>query len=560
MTTAPKDLNLKGGKNRFKFQSFTEKLALINPDIIHKTGTTDHFQLTSSDDSYLKQGVLYWQELNCTANFAAFLREVLPLCTNFTLVTLNRDEIAKILLKYLDKKDNLSLEPFIHLTTLFARDLRGEFYQYFALFVDSFASLLSVCNDAKIIEQVFHALGYLYKYLRKQLIENFVDYYRQSSKLLADKHQYIRSFSAPGLGYLLRKLSPEQMSVALKEIALDVSNSMSAEFVEGMAITMFETVKGANHGFYSKAESIYGLFLKEFLNYPRNENVAECMDQLMMMIVLHSSSSDKIAYFLDLIINSMEASCIQDCQLQLRILFTAFSARKGTRTDGYAKRKLFDVLRSIKVQDDSKDCLDNFIKLCSSLIFGAGPSDLNDVSKFLDHIESELSSNNVSAWLYKVLFELEWSQATQLLLPRILSGLSKLENLKLLAYLLEAEKVDLSKLSTIVSHRRKIVLDQKVTVMLLKGLDREDWALYLIILKASELSAIDQTILVKKLKEKFLQEDFSDRTMGTKRLMEASQILNAISSFYSPTQSKDEIKANAMLMLANFSDYDFVLE
>ena len=186
---AAKELNTKGGENRFKFSSFAERVQNIDPNVMHRIGSTVPVE-PNEGDSYFREALQQWMDLNCTTHFSDFVQDVRGLVQTFPLVLFHKDKIVDILVRHLSVDDTLAYEPLISLTTFLARDLRSEFYPHFGKFIAVFTSLLRTYkDDAKLVESVFHGIGFLFKHLRKELVSDFQQAFRPGRQLL----QQIRS-------------------------------------------------------------------------------------------------------------------------------------------------------------------------------------------------------------------------------------------------------------------------------------------------------------------------------------------------------------------------------
>lgn len=81
--------------------------------------------------------------------------------------------------------------------------------------------------------------------------------------LLADKNHFIRSFSAPSLAFLLRKMPIDNVPQALTTVfdSLKVEANQAVHFIEALAIVIFEAVKGPQHGFHSHVSDFLCILL-----------------------------------------------------------------------------------------------------------------------------------------------------------------------------------------------------------------------------------------------------------------------------------------------------------
>jgi hypothetical protein len=64
-------------------------------------------------DSYFNCGLTQWKELNCTQDFAEFLKDIVSLVQTFNLVVFYKAEIVGILIKHLRKPHSQAYEPLL---------------------------------------------------------------------------------------------------------------------------------------------------------------------------------------------------------------------------------------------------------------------------------------------------------------------------------------------------------------------------------------------------------------------------------------------------------------
>jgi hypothetical protein len=174
---------------------------------------------------------------------------------------------------------------------LLAFDLRGDFQEHFANVISCLTDMLRSCraenNDAHrikvriyytlfryfitIAQSIFDCLGFLYKYLRKELTLNFGQTFDCVAPLLGESQQYIRSFAAPGLAFLIRSHTNVAFAIDLMLQSCMCKSRQDVNYLEGVAFTLFESIKGPRHTFHSKTREIIQTMLTHVVNLPNSD-------------------------------------------------------------------------------------------------------------------------------------------------------------------------------------------------------------------------------------------------------------------------------------------------
>lgn len=97
--------------NTFKFQPFSERIANIDVDVFHRVG---HKNENDSEGSgtYFHEALEKWGDLNLTESFEAFRKEI-PATHTLPQVLQQKDDIVAILIKYINLKNPLCLQPIL---------------------------------------------------------------------------------------------------------------------------------------------------------------------------------------------------------------------------------------------------------------------------------------------------------------------------------------------------------------------------------------------------------------------------------------------------------------
>ncbi|XP_061192168.1 small subunit processome component 20 homolog [Saccostrea echinata] len=252
-------------ENTFRFQTFTERIASVNIDVIHKI--RHHDDTPDETSTYFCEALQKWSELNCTEHFANFRKEISDQVQTFTQLVHHKEEIITALKKHLDIPESLALGPLLNLLVQLARDLQTDFYCYFHDFFDLLVGLLSKNGqNPEILESIFSALSYIFKFLWRYLVRDIKDVYQYFSTLLRkNNREYIVNFAAESFAFLMRKVKNHGELFDFLFLTL----VEAPETAEGVGRLLFEMVKGVQKQFHSCAQKTFPVVLSK---------LGECQD------------------------------------------------------------------------------------------------------------------------------------------------------------------------------------------------------------------------------------------------------------------------------------------
>ena len=161
--------------NRFKFQSFTQRIASIKIDVVHRIGETREVP-DEEQDTFFRECLAKWSELNCTQDFVNFHKDVNRLVQDLKQLLFYKDEVFEILCKHLSHSNSTCLDALLDLMAQLTRDLQYEIYPYFQRILDTLTDLLH-SHDADIIENTFVCLAFIFKYLWRYMIHDSREIY-----------------------------------------------------------------------------------------------------------------------------------------------------------------------------------------------------------------------------------------------------------------------------------------------------------------------------------------------------------------------------------------------
>uniref|UniRef100_H3CN87 UTP20 small subunit processome component n=1 Tax=Tetraodon nigroviridis TaxID=99883 RepID=H3CN87_TETNG len=243
-------------ENTFRFLTFAERLANVNIDVIHRIDRTGAY--AEEVETYFSEGLTKWRDLNLTAHFTTFLKEVSSKSQSFNMLVFHQNSIVESLKTHLSVKDSLAYQPLLDLVVQLARDLQTDFYPHFPDFFILITSLLDT-KDTELLEWAFTCLSYLYKYLWRLMVKDMSNIYSLYSTLLAHKKEHIRIFAAESFSFLMRKVP--DIDALLSHMFTDLEHH--PEKAEGAGQLLFEMCKGVRRMFHSCAANTFPVALRK---------------------------------------------------------------------------------------------------------------------------------------------------------------------------------------------------------------------------------------------------------------------------------------------------------
>ncbi|ORZ39335.1 armadillo-type protein [Catenaria anguillulae PL171] len=262
-TGSTRELATGGGANRWRFMSFHDRIKHVKIDVTQSAIALRHeADVDAADadaagmDSAFVASLAQWRELNGTAQFSAFAREVAPLAHSLAMVLYRKQQIVDAIVEHLAVDSANAYEPILSLTTSLAKDLRQEFFPYLGRVIAAILPILRL-RDSSVIEHGFQCIAYLLRYLQRDVLRNMAQVYDMLSPLLGHatvQKPYIRQFAAESLSFMLRKLKRDQVPVLIAHIfaSLDAeSHHTASQYAEAIGYLIAETVCHVNHTLHS---------------------------------------------------------------------------------------------------------------------------------------------------------------------------------------------------------------------------------------------------------------------------------------------------------------------
>ncbi|KAL8757737.1 MAG: hypothetical protein Q9199_001990 [Rusavskia elegans] len=291
---------------KHRFQSFSQRIAKLNIDPIHKTRRTDtEINEDHPTASYFKADLDRWKDLNLSENFSNFCREVSPLCDSLPQVLHYHADITSILTAYIRKGDPHALEPLLSLLASFAHDLASKFESHFSDAVTLVTSLAAKHSDVEVIEWSFNCLAWLFKYLSRLLVPDLCPLLRVMSPFLGKEPQkfFTTRFAAESMSFLVRKAAlvyhknqiplENAINFILDEVdQVEKQGRIVPLYYQGLKTLLVDAIKGIDRGLHSSGPTLYGCFAKGVLS----ESVAikgriEVLEGVTVGLIHHTEAS-----------------------------------------------------------------------------------------------------------------------------------------------------------------------------------------------------------------------------------------------------------------------------
>ena len=329
-----------------RFQPFSERIAKLRIDPIRrKRHADDHEGLTEETATYFGRRLEEWKDLNLSATFTSFAKEVTPLCDSLPMVIYHADALMDIMMSYIERGDELGMEPVLDLLAKFAQDLDVRFETYFARSVSTVTAVAAKHQDPAVVEWSFTCLAWLFKYLSRLLAPNLRPLYDLIAPYLGKEHQrpFIVRFTAESMGFLVRKAAAlyeknqEPLDSIISYMVVDCVQTerqpISDLYRQGVMTTLVEAVKGIQTGLHSLGLGTVRSMAKA-CQAQSGSQVATDIAVGVLTSLIHHTDSETFAPILAAILKSVTESkeTSEDVlRFQAMLIFTVVSVRKGSR-------------------------------------------------------------------------------------------------------------------------------------------------------------------------------------------------------------------------------------
>ncbi|KAI8844257.1 hypothetical protein BC829DRAFT_446020 [Chytridium lagenaria] len=166
MALASKDLNRTESKNRFRFQSFNERIKHLKLNATQHVRSRYEYDDPEMGNSFFVEELELLKDLDASVAFREFNFEISQFAQSLQQILFHKEAVVDMLIATLEKKQ--IIESILKLMVALARDLQDEFTPFFTKVVASILGLLTT-REIEIVEAIFNALVLIFRYLHQEV-------------------------------------------------------------------------------------------------------------------------------------------------------------------------------------------------------------------------------------------------------------------------------------------------------------------------------------------------------------------------------------------------------
>jgi U3 small nucleolar RNA-associated protein 20 len=331
-----------------RFESFSKRISRLKIDPLHRVTRERPVEQDSAlSTSHFRSALNHWNEFNLTRNFTEFSRKVNSLSESLPQLLHHADTIHDLLVAYIRKGDELSLEPLLDLVAQFAHDLGQHFEKYFSPVVTVVLSVAATHEAPEAIEWSFSCLTWIFKFLSKLLVPDLRPLLSILSPYLGKSRQkaYVARFAAESVAFLLRKAAAiyakkrAPLTDAVSYLLQDVdglNDERDLQTYQTALMTLFsEATKGVDGGIHSSGPDLLRCLLEHVaLGHDLKERHLQVLEGYLIDVIHHSDAQG-----FQPLVSVLEEHAMQvddqtpACHLSttIRLMLVVVGTRKGSR-------------------------------------------------------------------------------------------------------------------------------------------------------------------------------------------------------------------------------------
>jgi U3 small nucleolar RNA-associated protein 20 len=334
-----------------RFELFSQRIAKLKIDPIHRvrgTGIDEAHTDADVSASYFKSSLDHWADINLSENFTEFVRRARPLSEVLPQILHHEETIMALLIEFIEKRDQHSIEPLLSLLSQFARDLGARFERHFAVSVAMVASVAATHISIEVVEWSFTCLAWIFKFLSRLLVPDLRPLLGIMAPYLGKERQkpYVSRFAAESMSFVIRKAarvhskdkSPLQLAVAfiLTDIRQSVESRTIQDYKRGIMSMFSDAIKGVNEGIHSNGITILRCLLDQTLLGDEEQfHISQDILQGVIVNIIHHTTAETFSEVLDAIIDYVrsesEGGPSRHAQCSCLVMFLIVNTRKGNR-------------------------------------------------------------------------------------------------------------------------------------------------------------------------------------------------------------------------------------
>lgn len=397
-----------------RFEGFSSRISKLKIDPIHRVRRASFGEDEDETSSYFRSALDHWFEMNLSDNFTNFVRKVNPLSESFAQVVYHEEKIMGLLVEFIEKRDQLSMEPLLSLLAQFARDLGVKFEKHFATAVTLVSSVAATHSDIEVVEWSFTCLAWIFKFLSRLLVPDLRQLLGIMSPYLGKERQkpFVARFAAESMSFLIRKAgltyykNHAPLEIAISYLFDDISKTAdddkdTASYREGLMNMFSDAIRGVNNGLHSNGMDILHCILRQIPPTSENRNdPAEVVCGLTVSLV-HATTPETFGPILDTVQAYIEERSkstpnpnLTECS---RLIFLLVTTRKGVRIQNWkiVHQIHVSLLQQVSASDVSPETT---TKLLTSVAYAFQQSPMDELLPSLRTIMDLVSTGPLSKY------------------------------------------------------------------------------------------------------------------------------------------------------------------
>ncbi|OQD68582.1 hypothetical protein PENDEC_c033G06299 [Penicillium decumbens] len=354
-----------------RFEGFSSRIAKLKIDPIHRVRRASFGEEDGETTSYFRSALDHWVEMNLTDNFSQFARRVNNLSESLAQILYHEEKIMGLLVEFIEKRDQVSMEPLLSLLAQFARDLGVRFEKHFAASVTLVASVAATHPDIEVVEWSFTCLAWIFKFLSRLLVPDLRQLLGIMTPYLGRERQkpFVARFAAESMSFLIRKAglvyyknkTPLENAVTFlfDDISKAADNGINVEnYKDGLMVMFSESIKGINYGLHSNGIDVLRCILDKLPPASETHNEPAEVVYGVVTNLIHSTTPETfppvlatIKEYIDARSEESQNPNIPEC---CRLIFVCVATRKGQRIKDWkpVHQVLVSLLKQVSAAPD----------------------------------------------------------------------------------------------------------------------------------------------------------------------------------------------------------------
>lgn len=398
-----------------RWEPFSQRIAKLKIDPIHRVRRASFGEDEDETTSYFRSALDHWVDMNLSENFSTFYRRINPLSESLAQIVYHEEKIMGLLVEFIEKNDEHSMEPLLSLLAQFARDLGVRFEKYFATSVTLVASVAAKHADVEVVEWAFTCLAWIFKFLSRLLVPDLRQLLSIMTPYLGKERQkpFVARFAAESMSFLIRKAglvyykNKAPLENALSYLYDDISKTAEdgkdvEKYKEGLMVMFSDAIKGVNNGLHSNGMDVLRCALDQIPPTDKNCNAPAEVVYGVVTNLIHHTTPETFGPILDTVREYIESRSqgtenpnIPEC---CHLMLICVATRKGVRVRDW--KSVHQTLVSLlqQVSKNSEKYSKATLELLTTVAYALQVSPMDEMLRFVRPLMDLVSTGPLSKY------------------------------------------------------------------------------------------------------------------------------------------------------------------